>query len=175
MRPVIRPFHCYYRGLSWSDPNLGSAAALPERRQPCEATSGAPLAAAVAAAPQPAIGILSSERTAEIWTFSEENAPSDLPASSRHLAVGWLHGVLLPAFGLEARAARDGTVVYRSDPDELWSSIQDGEIAAGFFLPPMSPQDFSLATAQKAVLPPKSTRFLPKLVSGQVWARLRSE
>jgi uncharacterized protein (DUF1015 family) len=33
----------------------------------------------------------------------------------------------------------------------------------------MSAEAFALATRDGSVLPPKSTRFLPKLVSGLVW------
>ena len=55
------------------------------------------------------------------------------------------------------------------------AAIENGDLAAGFVLPPMSPREFSLATAEQALLPPKSTRFLPKIVSGLVWSRLREE
>ena len=33
----------------------------------------------------------------------------------------------------------------------------------------MTPKQFALATEDGDLLPPKSTRFLPKLVSGLVW------
>lgn len=81
-----------------------------------------------------------------------------------------LHGALLPAFGLPASAATDGTVVYRSDPEHLFSELQSGDLAVGFWLPPMSAPGFSRAVAEGDLLPPKSTRFLPKLASGLVWA-----
>jgi uncharacterized protein (DUF1015 family) len=34
----------------------------------------------------------------------------------------------------------------------------------------MAPQQFAAAIAEGDLLPPKSTRFLPKVVSGLVWA-----
>ncbi len=168
---TIDPIH---RGLLEAV-DLGPAAALAKSRQPCSSTSGVGLASAAAAQMQPAMVVLSTGHEAEIWRFDQGEAPAELLPSSRHLAVGWLHDVVLPRLGLDAAAARDGRIVYRSDPEQLMTSISNGELAAGFFLPPMSPQEFSLATAQRALLPPKSTRFMPKIVSGLVWASLRGE
>jgi uncharacterized protein (DUF1015 family) len=84
--------------------------------------------------------------------------------------VGWLHGAVLPEIGLEPEAAIDGTLVYRSDPDHLLAELNDGEATLGFWLPPMSGHDFARAMAGGQLLPPKSTRFLPKVASGLVWA-----
>ncbi len=168
---AIAPIH---RGLP-ATVDLGSVADLARSRHPLETSSGADLTAAVAVEPQPAIVTLTGDGTAEIWTFDRDSAPDELLPSFRHLSVGWLHDVLLPRLGLPAEAARDGRIVYRSSPEQLVSAINSGDLAAGFILPPMSPQDFSLATAHGALLPPKSTRFLPKLVSGLVWAAVDDE
>ncbi|MGB6852888.1 MAG: DUF1015 domain-containing protein [Thermoanaerobaculia bacterium] len=132
--------------------------------------SGRELAAAVAESRQPALGVWERGRAAEIWTLDPGAAPVDLPAGARELTVTLLHGALLPAFGLPASAATDGTVVYRSDPEHLFSELQSGDLAVGFWLPPMSAPGFSRAVAEGDLLPPKSTRFLPKLASGLVWA-----
>ena len=67
-------------------------------------------------------------------------------------------------------AATDGTVVYRSNPDELWSQVAGGDLKTGIWLPPMLPSAFSAAIADGQMLPPKSTRFMPKVMSGLVWA-----
>jgi uncharacterized protein (DUF1015 family) len=48
--------------------------------------------------------------------------------------------------------------------------ITSGEAGLGLWLPPMSPMAFSVAIANGDLLPPKSTRFLPKVYSGLVWA-----
>ena len=168
---AIDPIH---RGLPTAV-DLSSAADLASGRRPCDATSGVGLAAAIAAEPQPALIALAAGRRPEIWSFDQESAPAGMLPSARHLAVGWLHDAVLPRLGLEAEAALDGRIVYRSSGEQLVAAIRDGALAAGFLLPPMSPQDFSLATAEHALLPPKSTRFLPKIVSGLVWANLGDE
>jgi uncharacterized protein (DUF1015 family) len=61
-------------------------------------------------------------------------------------------------------------VLYRSNPDELWSQVAAGDLGTGLWLPPMTPAAFSAAIAGGEMLPPKSTRFLPKVMSGLVWA-----
>lgn len=117
----------------------------------------------VAEAPQPAIGVWAAHREPEIWSLAAGEGP-------RRLAVGLLHGDLLPAMGHGAEAGTDGTVLYRSDPEALANLLRDGKAGVAFFLPPMPPEEFGAAIAQGEMLPPKSTRFLPKVVSGLVWA-----
>ncbi|HEX4966089.1 MAG TPA: DUF1015 domain-containing protein [Thermoanaerobaculia bacterium] len=127
--------------------------------EPFAGKSGHAFAAAVAAAPQPALGVWVRGRDPEIWRFD-----------SPRLAVEVFQDTLLPALGLQAEASSDGTVVYRSLPDELWSQVAAGDLGTGVWLPPMAPAEFAAAIADGQMLPAKSTRFLPKVMSGLVWA-----
>ena len=129
-----------------------------------QGNSGSEFAAAVAAAEQPALGVWVHGREPEIWMFQ-----------SPKLAVELFQETVLPALGLGPEAATDGTVVYRSSPDELWSQVASGELGTGFFLPPMQPAEFAAAIADGQMLPPKSTRFMPKVMSGLVWADHESQ
>jgi uncharacterized protein (DUF1015 family) len=131
--------------------------------------AGADFAAAVASAPQPALGVWTIGHRPEIWRLDPAKGPAAMPAGGRDLAVLLLHEVVLPALGLAPEAATDGTVLYRSDPDVLGKMIAAGEAGTGLWLPPMQPAAFSAAIAQGDMLPPKSTRFLPKVMSGLVW------
>ena len=126
---------------------------------------------AVQQAPQPALAVGPIDGRFEVWQFSETSTPEGLDANLSHLAVGWLHRALLPRLGFTRSADTDGTVLYRSDPNELLDQIREGSLTTGFWLPSMSADDFGKATAHGEILPPKSTRFLPKLVSGLVWAQ----
>jgi len=147
------------------------AAAVPFR-----GGSGAELARAVAAAPQPALGVWVAGRPPEIWRLLPAGAPgaaggagaagADVPP----LAVKIFQDAVLPALGLAPEAATDGTLVYRSDADTLYAQLERGELGTGFWLPPMRPADFAAAISQGELLPPKSTRFLPKAMSGLVWS-----
>jgi uncharacterized protein (DUF1015 family) len=121
--------------------------------------SGTAFAEAVAAAEQPAVGLWQAGSAPEIWRFD-----------SPKLAVELLHDTLLAGQGYAPESATDGTVVYRSNPDELWQQIASGELKTGIWLPPMLPAAFASAIAGGQMLPPKSTRFMPKVMSGLAWA-----
>ncbi len=139
--------------------DLTRLAELSASVQPFHGKSGADFAAAVAAAPQPALGFWVLGREPEIWQFA-----------SPKLAVEVFQDTLLPVLGLPPEASIDGTVVYRSHPDELWSQVAAGDLGTGVWLPPMQPAAFAAAIAGGQMLPAKSTRFLPKVMSGLVWA-----
>jgi len=136
-------------------------AGISAAKTPFHGASGSAFAAAVAAAPQPAVGILVSGGQPEIW---------DLRAAGPQLAVKLFQDTILPALGLPPEASTDGTVVYRSSPDELWDQLASGALGTGIFLPPMAPAEFAAAIAGGEMLPPKSTRFMPKVMSGLAWA-----
>lgn len=150
---AIEPIH---RALREEIDLAGIASSM----QTFRGSSGSELAQAVAEARQPAIGFWRAGRDPEIRLF--EGPPT--------LAVELLHETILPALGYSAEAATDGTVVYRANPDELWQQVAAGELKTGIWLPPMLPAAFSAAIADGQMLPPKSTRFLPKVMSGLVWA-----
>ena len=128
-------------------------------------SSGQDFAAAVAAAPQPSLGIWVSGQEPEIWSLR--------PTSP--LVVEIFQKAILPALGLAPEASTDGTVVYRAQPNELWDQVASGALGTGVFLPPMAPAQFAAAIADGALLPAKSTRFIPKVMSGLVWADHQSE
>jgi uncharacterized protein (DUF1015 family) len=136
---------------------------------PFRGGSGAELARTVAAAPQPALGVWVAGRPPEIWRLLPAGTPR-AAGNPLPLVVKIFQDAVLPALGLAPEAATDGTLVYRSDADTLYAQLERGELGTGFWLPPMRPADFAGAIAQGALLPPKSTRFLPKAMSGLVWS-----
>jgi uncharacterized protein (DUF1015 family) len=152
---TIDPIHRAFKEPIDRQRLAGLAAAV----QPFHGKSGVDFAAAVAAAPQPALGIWALGHEPEVWHFA-----------SPKLAVEIFQDTLLPALGLPPEASTDGTVVYRSLPDELWSQVAAGDLGTGVWLPPMQPAAFAAAIAGGQMLPAKSTRFLPKVMSGLVWA-----
>jgi uncharacterized protein (DUF1015 family) len=167
---TIDPIH---RGLTRSLDDAAMAARA-RGRSPFSGGSGAEMAAAVARAVaeggQPAVGVRFRGEDPEIWTLDPRDVPEETPGAEADLSVVLLQYQIFAAAGLEIANASDGTLVYRSDPDQLWREVAAGELEAGFWLPPMSAEAFGKATAGGDVLPPKSTRFLPKLVSGLVWS-----
>jgi uncharacterized protein (DUF1015 family) len=158
---IIEPIHRAFKEKI----DLDKLAGLRTGSQPFHGSSGQEFAAAVAAAPQPALGVRVAGREPEIWSL--------IP--SPPLVVEIFQNALLPALGLPPEASTDGTVVYRAQPDELWDQVASGELGTGFFLPPMAPAEFAAAIADGALLPAKSTRFMPKVMSGLAWADHQSQ
>jgi uncharacterized protein (DUF1015 family) len=163
---TIDPIHRAIRGALDEEAMAGCTVA----RAPFEGGNGAALAAAVARSQGPAIGVWLRPGDTQVWRLDESAAPATTPRKARSLSVVLLHHLLLPAAGVGLEAAVEGTILYRSDPDELYRMIAEGQVASGFWLPPMAPQKFAEAVSEGDVLPPKSTRFMPKLISGMVWA-----
>lgn len=166
----IQPIHRAFA----RDPGIERAGQRAASREPVDAEGGQAFAAAVAAADdpaQPAIGVQRPGEQPEIWRLDPGGPGTDgLAHGARRISVALLHASLYPAMELPSEAATDGTTLYRSDPDDLWNAVAAGRSAVGIFLPPMAPQQFAAAIAEGDMLPPKSTRFLPKVVSGLVWA-----
>ncbi len=164
---VIDPIH---RGLK-KVPDLEELRRLLSSYKAFEASSGAEVAATVAAAPAPAMAVATHDGTLELWQLDPQRMPEGAPPGAEQLAVSHLHQVHLPAVGFNPESYLDGTVNYRADPEVLWQQLRSGELACGFFLPPMTAESFGLAISKGDLLPAKSTRFLPKLASGLVWSR----
>ena len=144
--------------------------ALPAHREALEATAGKEIAARVAASAQPALAVwFQGDPSPELWTLDAAAAPADMPGRKADLPASLLHHHLLQTAGVPTGSATDGSIAYEADPDDIVALLEDGAVTAGVFLPPMSPRQFALATEDGDLLPPKSTRFLPKLVSGLVW------
>jgi uncharacterized protein (DUF1015 family) len=163
---TIEPIHRAFKEKI----DLGKLAALKTGSQPFhghtfQENRGQEFAAAVAAAAQPAIGIWLAGGTPEIWSLQ----------ASSPLVVEIFQNDVLPALGLPPESSTNGTVVYRAQPSELWDQVASGELGTGLFLPPMAPAQFAAAIADGALLPAKSTRFVPKVMSGLVWADHQSQ
>ncbi len=117
----------------------------------------------------PTIGVWARGGEPELWRLDAAKAPPGTPGRPNAMPVVLLHWMVLPAAGFRAQSGVDGTIDYVDDPDALFDRVDRGEVEAGFWLPPMAPSEFAAAVAQGDLLPPKSTRFLPKLISGLVW------
>ena len=154
--------------------DLDALGSIPAERSSLAGKSGTEIAAAVAAAPAPSIAV---QAEGEIPN-SGRSMPRARRATSRqrHQPRRRPAAPLAPAHGRTGH--RDG---HRwVDPLPLRSRHPRrhgpcGECRLAVWLPPMSPSDFAAATAGGQVLPAKATRFLPKVVSGLVWAEHDAE
>lgn len=164
---TIDPIH---RALTPEIDTAAIANAAGATRRTIDVANGRELAAEVARAGATALGVKVTGKPAEIWQLDPERAPETLAPGAREIAVVLLHATVYPALGLEPAAAVDGTTTYRADPEVLFNQVEKGELGTGIWLPPMSPASFAAAIERGDLLPPKSTRFLPKVMSGLVWA-----
>lgn len=162
----IQPIH---RGLK-ERIDLSTLAGVPRAHQVFRGSGGQSIAAAVAAATQPALGVWVGGHDPEVWVLDPTTVPDVRSTGVPQLSVELLHQTILGAVGLSEESWTDGTVAYRANPDDLWEQVASGELGTGFWLPPMEAAAFAQAIAGGQVLPPKSTRFLPKVMSGLVWA-----
>lgn len=152
-----------------------AATSLAAERTTWTGSCGADLATAVARAAQPSIGVCATDGRAEVWRLDPDQAPEELPDGARRLAAALVHGPLFERLGLAPGASHDGSVVYRSDPDDLFDEVARGDASLGVWLPPTSPELFAQAVEAGDRLPPKWTRFVPKLASGLVWCPHETE
>jgi uncharacterized protein (DUF1015 family) len=150
--------------------DLSKLAGVPGGIEAFRGSGGWAFARAVAAAPQPALGVWNHGRDPEIWHLDPTAVPRPDSTGQPKLPVEIFQETFLSALGLPPEASTNGTVIYRSDPDVLWNQVASGELGTGIWLPPMQPAEFAGAIAGGQMLPAKSTRFLPKVMSGLVWA-----
>jgi uncharacterized protein (DUF1015 family) len=161
---TIEPIHRHLvNGLGEADPG-----AVVASRRTAEAEGGAALARLVEAAPQPALAVWRPGNDAEVWTLEPRVAPRRFGAAANELAVVLFHTAVLAGLGLGEECWTDGSVEYHADADRLYERVA-ARGGTGFWTPPMPPEAFAAAVAHGDLLPPKSTRFVPKLVSGLVW------
>jgi uncharacterized protein (DUF1015 family) len=90
------------------------------------------------------------------------------PPQLRSLDVVLLHGFLLEQMlGITPEAVTAGQCVkYYKDPAKAVSDLSAGAIQAGFFLNPVTVEEFRNVSLSGHVLPQKTTFFYPKILTG---------
>ncbi len=166
---TIDPIHRAWKG----EADIGRLSGMAEI-QTLDVADGREVAAAVAEAEAPTIGVWRHGGQAELWRLDADAIRATSDVAVPDLPVSLFHAAF-PALGWDPGCATDGTITYRSDPARLGQEMRDGDFALSVWLPPMSPNAFGRALEVAPVLPPKSTRFLPKLVSGLVWSPHRQQ
>jgi uncharacterized protein (DUF1015 family) len=86
----------------------------------------------------------------------------DLPPALNNLDVVVLHELILK------RDLGITEVAYEMDVKEAMRKVHSGEFDAVFFLNPTGVRDIELVASANLRMPPKSTYFYPKLLTGMV-------
>lgn len=93
-------------------------------------------------------------------------ALDEIPEPIRELDVAILHEVVLNKVHTKQK------VEYEMDPDLTLRKVRDGEYRAAFFLNPTRTEDVEMVARKCLRMPPKSTYFYPKILTGFVINRL---
>jgi uncharacterized protein (DUF1015 family) len=92
----------------------------------------------------------------------KEGALSEIHPDLREIDVIILHELILK------KLFHTADIVYEMDIHETLDKVQNGEFAAAFFLNPTRVEDIEKAALLSVRMPPKSTYFYPKLLTGLV-------
>jgi uncharacterized protein (DUF1015 family) len=101
----------------------------------------------------------------ESWhllTFKGGNL-SDVPPDLREIDVFVLHELILRKMSIQTT-----DIGYEMDVNKALEKVRTGEFSAAFFLNPTRVQDVEKAALSSVRMPPKSTYFYPKLLTGLV-------
>ena len=77
-----------------------------------------------------------------------------------------LDAAILKAFVLDQVGVTDEDIVYSKDPDEVLQAVNEGRAEAGFILNPVSVTQLRSIALNDERMPPKTTYFYPKVLSG---------
>ncbi|MCD6416334.1 MAG: DUF1015 domain-containing protein [Planctomycetes bacterium] len=100
-----------------------------------------------------------------------ESSLADVPGCMRDLAVSvLLHGILKPLFDIPPDSpVSSGRVRYEADSEEVYWAVESGQSDVSFLLPPVSAHTVSEVAQSGHTMPPKTTYFYPKALSGLVF------
>lgn len=115
----------------------------------------------------PYFGIYVADST-ELVFVNAKNTKVKVPAALKQMTVPILHeGFIEPLLG-KGKERETRTLGYGVDPVELMHWVDEGQYQIAFFVPPVHTQSVFEAASQSIILPPKTTFFFPKRLSGMV-------
>ena len=88
----------------------------------------------------------------------------------KHLDAGILHGIIIERIlGINTAHGNDkNAVIYIKDEKEALSQVKAGHYQLAFFMKPTLIEQVKEIAMKRKVMPPKSTYFYPKLITGIV-------
>jgi len=87
---------------------------------------------------------------------------SDIPAALAGLDVSLLHELII------GKLLHGGEIAYEMDPGKCIDLVRSGKYEAAFFLNPTEVEEVEKVALASLRMPPKSTYFYPKLLTGLV-------
>jgi len=169
---AILPTHRLVRGVS-DERIAGLLERASEKFEVCKAGGAREALARMSAGEGQAFGLGLDRGTSWYVLRLREGVEVDIPERSkawRELDVTVLHALILKellGIGLD-ESAEGGRIEYVSDLRDFISKLESGEFQAGFLLNPTRVSQLQQVAEAGEKMPPKSTYFYPKLVTGLV-------
>jgi uncharacterized protein (DUF1015 family) len=118
----------------------------------------------------PSFGLISKDDPAHLYVLTQKEpffTDQGVPESLRRLSVNVAHaGLLKGLFGIE-----DDEISFVKDAPEVVSQINDGTSDLALFVPATTVDEVKDVAEHRLSMPPKSTYFYPKVITGLVFHR----
>ena len=125
---------------------------------------------ALTSGPNPSFGLFCKDDKAHLYILSQEKPffrDEAAPESLRRLSVNIAHaGLLKGLFGI-----REEEISFMNDAFEAVQLVNEGKSDLAFFVPPTTVDEVRDVAEHGLYMPPKSTYFYPKVLSGLVFYR----
>jgi uncharacterized protein (DUF1015 family) len=124
----------------------------------------------LASGPSPSFGLFCKDDKAHLYILSQEKPffrDEATPESLRRLSVNVAHTALLKGlFGI-----REDEISFVNDASEAVQLVNEGKSDLALFVPPTTVDEVRDVAEHGLYMPPKSTYFFPKVLSGLVFHR----
>jgi uncharacterized protein (DUF1015 family) len=122
----------------------------------------------LASGPNPSFCLYSKDDKEHLYVLTQERpffTDEATPESLRRLSVNIAHsGLLKGLFGIQ-----DDEILFVKDAAEAVRSVSEGGAALALFVPPTSVDEVRDVAEHALYMPPKSTYFYPKVITGLVF------
>ncbi|HUJ90189.1 MAG TPA: DUF1015 domain-containing protein [Syntrophorhabdales bacterium] len=124
----------------------------------------------LASGPNPSFGLFCKDDKAHVYILSQRTpffTDEAVPESLRKLSVNIAHaGLLKGLFGI-----KEEDISFVNDAAEAVQLVNEGKSDLAFFVPPTTVDEVRDVAEHGLYMPPKSTYFFPKVLSGLVFHR----
>jgi uncharacterized protein (DUF1015 family) len=118
--------------------------------------------------PNPSFGLFSKDDTTHLYILSQEKPffnDESTPATLRRLSVNIAHtGLLKGLFGI-----KEEEISFVKDASEAVQQVNEGKYDLALFVPPTTVEEVKDVAEHGLYMPPKSTYFFPKILTGLVF------
>ncbi len=120
----------------------------------------------ISASSEPAFALYSKDDPAALYILTV-GKPQAGDGPLENLKVNILHSGILKS----TLCVKEEEISFTQDPHELVRAVRNGDVDLGLLLPPTTVQEVKAVADNSLDMPPKSTFFYPKILTGLVYHR----